>query len=450
MSFTPQQKFERYQRSTPRIYKVGENPVITALLQGFSESDAEVSQQIENTKAQLFVRTAEGNYLNKLATSLGVNRPVELGLDDATFQELIPNLSLKAKQVRKAFYDTSDVFWGPLFSRASLESANAAPFNISPGDLLVIKTESSEIQTIKVLTADVATPGAATAEEVQIMLSRLTNATVSIIEDQLTGDERINIRTDTPGPRGSIEIYDTSTMVGNTKIDFPISKVDLRDRDQRVMIYEIKPNEVIIEIPAIVPALRRTLKGSHHFHEDSTLESPVAPALGTWVGSFFYDVSGSSGQSFTVTRQKCKLDQTITKNNIYTSIVVDDNSSFENTTGRLVFGFGTSRQEQPVRYRGIPNSKTILVDPAYIFQFDHPADEYINVISDTTAYTPRRDGSDYAIYMTSPSGAREAVQEILRSLAAAGILVNFVILAPRYKFVIDNPYISTDDPEIND
>ena len=77
-----QSKINRFYRSIPRIYKPGENPVITALLKAFAASDCETAQQIQNTKAQLFIKTAEGVPLNQLANSLGVSRPVELGLTD--------------------------------------------------------------------------------------------------------------------------------------------------------------------------------------------------------------------------------------------------------------------------------------------------------------------------------------------------------------------------------
>lgn len=437
-------KIEKFIRSTPKIYKPGENPVITAFLKAFAGEDDEACTQIANTKAQLFVRTAEGQPLNKLANSLGVSRPVELGLDDATFQELIPNLSLKAKQVRKAFYDTSDVFWGPLFSRANIETANFETFDLQVGDQLVIKIDAKETQTIAVLTGDVVTPGAATAEEVVNILSRINGATPSIIEDAISGDVKISLRTDTPGPLGAIEIFDTSTIIGTGKLEFPVTKRELRDQDQRVMIYEIRPNEVLIEIPAVVPALRRTLKGSHHFHQDSTLEGPVAPANGIWQGSFLFDEDGKYS-SYTVTGQNAKLDALVQKGTIQTSIVVDDTSKIEDVNGFVVFGWGTEAEEAAVRIRGVPNSKTILIDPAYIFQNDHPVGSYINIISERKAYSPRRAGTDLPIYLTSPSGAREAVQEILKTLAAAGIILNFVVLAPSYKYLQDNPYISDDN-----
>lgn len=443
MAFSTQDKLDRYIRTIPQVYKPGENPVITALLKAFSGVDAEVSQQIENTKAQLFVRTAEGKYLDRLANSLGVSRPVELGLDDSTFQELIPNLSLKPKQIRKAFYDTADVFWGPLFSRTNVTSNNFGPFNLIVGDEFKLKVDGGAEQTVKILSGDIAISGAATVEEVQLILSKFQGVTVSIIEDALSGDDYINIRTNTPGPTGSIEIVASSGFVPS-KLDFTNELRQLIQQDQRVMIYEIRPNEVIIEIPAVVPALRRTLKGSHHFHQDGTLESAVAPENGIWEGSFFYDVSGDT-QSFTVTGQNCELQEVIFKNDVKTSVIVDSTIKIEESSGLLVFGWGTDREEQPVKYRGIPNSATILIDPSYIFQFEHGIGESINVLSATSPHIPSKDGNDLPIYMTSPSGAREAVERILRTLAAAGIIVNFVVLAPNYKYLQDNPYITSDD-----
>ena len=48
-----EEKIERFFRSVPKVYKAGENPVITAFLRAFATSDCETAQQIQNTKAQL-------------------------------------------------------------------------------------------------------------------------------------------------------------------------------------------------------------------------------------------------------------------------------------------------------------------------------------------------------------------------------------------------------------
>lgn len=427
----------------PKIYNPEANPVIAALLLAISESDNEIATQISNGKDQIFVRSATGQNLDKLANSLGVSRPSGLGLSDTDFQELVPNLSLKPKQIKKAFYDTSDVFWGPLFSRTNITSNNAATYNVSPGDQFKIKVDNGDIQTIEALSGEIDTPGAATAEEMQTILSKIDGVTVTIIDDALTGDDYLNIRTNTPGSVGTIEILD-STMISASKLDFTLGTYDILDLDQRVSIYNISPNELIIELPSIVPSLRRTLKGSHHFHDDGTLEPPRGTEQGIWAGSFLFNPDGSGG-NFTLTSQKATLQQSISKGNILTSLTVDDTSLFENSTGDIMLNFGKGTQEVPISYRGIPNANTILIDPSYVFANDHSSGEIINVISSRTSYTPRVEGQDLAIYLTSPSDARQTVQAIMSTLKAGGIVITFVILAPEYKYILDNPYLTSDD-----
>jgi len=430
-------KFDRYTRNIPKVYKPRVNPNIKALLKAWATGDDEIVIQLQNTKAQLFIRNAEGGFLDRLASGVGVSRPSALGLLDEEFQELVPNLSLKAKQIRKIFYDTMDVFWGPLFSRSNTETANIAPFNVSTGDAFKVKIDGGDEQEIKALAGDIAIPGAATAQEIANILGRVKGATISIITDQLTGDESINIRTNSPGAKGSVEII-TSSMVGSTKLDFTVKKFRITDLDQRTAIYQLRPRELIIELPAIVPALRRTLRGSHHIHADSTLEPPVAPANGVWQGSFLF---APTGAPYTTTRQVATLQQTVLAGNVVPTLIVSDADDIPNEPGKLIFDWGGSQEEVPVGYISRPNDNTLLLDPGHVFAEDHFAGEQINVVlPDLKPAIPRTSGEDLAIYLTSPAGARQIVEDILRTLAAAGIIINFLVLLPTYKYICENPY----------
>lgn len=439
---------QRYIATLPKAFNPEFNRVMYALIYAIALSDDEVEAQIEEAKKQLFVRTATGRNLERIANSLGVAKPQSLGLTDKEFQELIPNLSLKPKNIRKAFYDTADIFWGPMYSRANVKSSNFAPFAVGTGDEILVSINNGPLQTIKVLNGEIAASGFATAEEMQKILSRVSGATAEILEESLTGNKYLNLRTNTPGSTGSVEIF-ASSMIGVNKLDFGVASYDILSLDQRVVVYNVNANELLIEIPAVIPALRRTLRGSHHFHANASIEPPRGQTQGLWQGSFIFSPNGQTNV-FTITKQSCKLQQMIQKGNIYTSVAVDDNTPFSAATGELIFGFGTDQQEGPVKYRGIPNQNTILIDPGYVFKFDHSTGSNINVISDKQPYTPNKSGKDLAVYLTSPSGAREVVQAILSSLAAAGIIVKFKVLAPTYKYIIDNPYISDDDAPTSD
>jgi len=366
-----EKKIERYKQFIPSVFKPGINPVITALLESWAQSDDTIVTQIQETKAQLFVRTADGQFLDRLGSGVAVDRPSELGMLDEDFQKLIPNLSFKAKQVRKIFYETMDIFWGPLFSRINVQSANSAPFNVSSGDEILIKVDGTAEQSRVAKATDIAIAGAATAQEMIDILNNLTDITASIIEDQITGDEFVNIRTNTPGNRGSLQINSTSSMISALKLDFTAvvdKKVRITDLSQRTVIYEVRDRELIIELPVTVPTLRRTLLGSHHFHADATLEPAVPPENGIWQGSFLFS---PTGELYTVTSQSVISEETVTAGTVITQLTVDDASNIPDSTGFLIFNWGLTNEEQPVKYFGRPNDKTLLIDPAHLFAETH-------------------------------------------------------------------------------
>lgn len=442
---------KRYFSTIPSVFNPEVNRVIYAFLYAIALSDDDIANAIDQAHKDLFVRTATGANLVRLAASLGVQKPPTLGLNDTDFQNLIPNLSLKPKVIKKAFYDTADIFWGPLFSRANLTSNNSATYDLVDGDVFTLALDSGVEQSVKVMPGDVVALGFATADEVVAILNKFKGLTASVITNVQTGNKFVNIRTNTVGSVGKIQILNCTGFTP-LKVDFAQGTYTILNLQQRVCAYNVNSNELILEIPAIIPALKRTLKGSHHWHTDATIEDPEPPSNGVWQGSFFFSPTGANGSN-TITSQRCTLGTAITRGQVYPSIVVDNTSLIKNQSGMLMFDYGISTngkvvQEGPVRYRAVPNSNTILLDPSYVFKHDHSTSCKINVILKPQAYVPRRNGTDLAIYMTSPSSARQIVQNILLSLKAAGVTIKFVIRAPKYKYIIDNPYLPEIEPNV--
>jgi len=430
-------KFEKYKRTIPNLYRPGINPVITAILKAFAKGDDDVVCNLKLTKNQLFTRTGAGQFLDRLGANVGVSRPSALGLLDEDFQELIPNQSLKAKQIRQIFYDNADVFWGPLFSRVNVSTINAETWDLSADDVISVSIDGGPVQDIRVLSTDIAIPGSATAEELANVLSRVDGATVSIIDSVATGLTTVNLRTDTVGPRGSIQ-FSESTGLDPLKVDFPVGRrFRITDLEQRTAIYEINSRELIIELPATVPALRRTLRGSHHLHANATIEAPDSTSGEVFQGSFIY---GPSTTPYTLTGQSAVLQQDIREGDVLTSITVSD-SDIIPESGFLIFDFGNKQEEQAVGFISVPNANTILLDPSYRFQREHLTGAKIRLLQESLqSQTPRRNGNDLAFYLTSPAEARLIVQDFLRNLAAEGVILNFEVLLPEYDYLCANPY----------
>jgi hypothetical protein len=434
-------KYNKFKTTLPKIFKVGTNPIITALVKALAESDESIIHALDAAKAQLFVRTASGKYLDVLAADFGIRRPPILGISDSDFRNLVPNLSIKPKQIRKAFYDTMRAFWGDLFQKANLYAGNLEPFNVVTGDDLKISIDNGDIQTLRILSGDLQLDGAATSEELARLINeQLSGITAEIIFDPASGTDRLNIRTDTPGPTGTLHIVEGS-MAHAFKLDLDTTKVyKITDLAQRTVIYELENREILIEIPAILPILRRTLRGSHHFHEDATLKGPIPPLNGVWQGSFLFDETAP----YTVGGVRCRLENPLIAGQVYSTLVteaIENASEFPNEMGYIVFNHGLD-SEFPIRYLGRPNDRTLVIDPTYRFKKTHAAGSYVNIIRSLNAYVPRTTGEDYAVYLTSPSSARLEVQQLLETLAAAGVRVTFVVLLPEYKYLTDddNPY----------
>lgn len=129
-------KFKRLVKSMPGLYRPEVNTMIGGLLKAWGLSDDDIVVQLKETKKQLFETDASDRYLDYLANNVGVSRTPELGIEDADFRNLIPVLSYYPKQVRQTIIALLDVFWGPGFTRANVNSGNIETFDFSPEAVL--------------------------------------------------------------------------------------------------------------------------------------------------------------------------------------------------------------------------------------------------------------------------------------------------------------------------
>lgn len=369
-------KLAKMQRFVPGIYKPQTNAMVKGLLYAWSYEDDQIVQAIQDAKEQIYVKTAQFQYLDSLGSNVGVFRPSSIGLADAQYRELIPALSFYPKQVVPTIRKVLSVFFG----------ANN-----------------------------------------------------------------------------------------------PLVKVN-----------EVNPNEIVIQIPASVPALRRSLKGSQHFHDyrgtitavdnigkTVTVDIGITKALTVdeiqnayfGVGNKDYPIlsnsAGSTGvtiqfaasidlsgltagdvfnvagvnnypgsfvpnklATFTVTKKRGTIGQALTAGNIYPILTMQDASGIPDTTGKVVFNYGMPNQEGPINYFGRPNNSTILLDPSYVFTKDHTIGEVVNV-SVLPYQAPRIDGSDYSVYLVGVEAARILAQQIVENVLAVGIVVRWIVVDPK-------------------
>lgn len=340
------EKFKRLVKSMPGLYRPEVNTMIGGLLKAWGLSDDDVVVQLKETKKQIFEQDASDRYLDYLANNVGVSRTAELGIEDADFRNLIPVLSYYPKQVRQTIVALLDVFWGPGFTRANVNSGNIETYDFSPENVLTgqvtfqkgnslvtgtgtqfltevqpgqyIKAASNSgklyakvsaiiddtklllsavpagLQTQVNVTGVVAsvreleyevdngadrrkirfkpnafeTLSAVTANELVSAINsdpeHNKNITASVFIDPLAGN-KLNLRTNTPGLQGSIEILGGDAN-DPSRLNFPLVK----QIETKCAVYEINPNEIVVRIPSSVPVLRRKLQGSAHPKQTKT------------------------------------------------------------------------------------------------------------------------------------------------------------------------------------
>jgi hypothetical protein len=260
-----------------------------------------------------------------------------------------------------------------------------------------------------------------------------------------------------------------------------------------VRIAELKPNEIVIQIPSSVPALRRSLKGSLHFHNysgaitsiDNIAKTITIDLAGTQKNLVLDELKdavlgqelltykilsntvGNSGvilqfevtedlsllnlskkfmianvpnyqgsffpdltRSFTLKKERGVINQNIVAGNLYPTLVMQDASGIPDAPGRLVFDFGNGNQEEDIKYFGRPNNTTLLIDSSYAFLKNHSIGSVVNVMV-KPYIKPAINGEDLSIYFVGVTAARILAQQIVESVVAAGVVVRWQIVYPR-------------------
>lgn len=478
-------KINKILDTIPKYFNVRDNPVWRALLTSHGLEDERISQQVREANNQIFVEKAEGRFLDQLGQNFSIFRPGDLNLSDVRYRELIKALSFAPKQVRSTIYRILDIFFDSTFSHYSLESRKGGPYDLSLHRSLVYSTENDQSSqgskrvirdggvdgvdtlrvantnelyvgmdieisdsnnnivntSIRLLTENVIT----TQHDTSQFLSRnnpvivfKTYSTIVFDEDDfediskasanevvdainkksktLTAETaslglRVVIRTNTPGYSGSLEV------LGGTAND-QLSFERYPTRDLIVSVSEVRSNELIVRMPFSIPTLRRTLRGSHHIHKNAAIQE-------NWAGSFLFD----NRVNYTIQKISTSLSLGLVKSQSLTQLAARDTSSFPNEGGFLAINFGRVNQELGIPYLARPNNSTLLIDPSYKLKQSHAVDSKIyKMIKEPT--NVRRNGDDYAVYLTGSIKARIAIQDLIRSVVTAGVRIRFDITSP--------------------
>ena len=196
---------------------------------------------------------------------------------------------------------------------------------------------------------------------------------------------------------------------------------------------------MVIVLPSSPAIVTRNTKGGAYLHLNAV--------TGDWEGPHLFDPRATysvSSVATTLADQDSGVvgDQGIkagdVRNTLLTATIP---SGFDSDGGHFILDFGLSTEEGPIRYLKIPNDNTLVIDPSYVFQKDHAVGTDLRYLRSVSPPTVSLDGTDFATHITGLAQARLALQDLIRGLIAAGVIIRFVVLLPEYRF--SNPSLDT-------
>lgn len=497
-------KLAKMQRYVPSVYRPTSNVNIKGLLEAWATEDDLVVSSIADTKEQIYVATAQLDYLDSLAANVGVFRPRYLYLSDTLFRLLVPALSYYPKQVVPTIYKVLDVFFGrgglvPGLQEYSFALVDiGSPSGLQIGDTITIAgvefvagTTNDGLNFRINTDEDSATNIALTS----LSLAKAIRNSGSFLSAVVSESGVINVVSTLVG---MAKWYVTSSRSVCWEPGLPSSGFTQYSTSDNpdIKVTEISPNEVNIQIPYAVSAFRRSLIGACHlsgycgtitsiddanhnivvqFYQDryasrsiavdeligmsfsqggfteeildNTVSTAGAVTLHFSIGAdltrytqdkqFVVIDSNYPGShipnpnaEFTLTSYRGILGQNIVAGSTHTTLTMTDASSIPDDTGTLVLDFGKGNEESGIRYLGRPNNRLLSIDASYVFEKDHAIGEVVTVIVQPYR-APRGNGSDYSAYLVDVEYARLLAQDIVETLVAAGIVVNWTVVPPQ-------------------
>jgi hypothetical protein len=236
--------------------------------------------------------------------------------------------------------------------------------------------------------------------------------TITDVSGGLVGDAYVEWENPAGIPETTLQGDEEGMLFFNPK------RFTLNSKVNYAAAYQTENRLLEVFIPATTRVVRREREGAAHLQES-------VPSIVDEYGPYVFDTS----KPYVIGGEECSTTQTVDEN-INLIVEVDDASDIPDSQGKLVFGFGTSKEEGPVPYISRPSSTQILINPSYTFQNVHEAGTNISLVAQDFPYDVARDGSDFPFYITDVVSGRIYAQDLINLVAATGIRVIITVLYP--------------------
>ena len=196
-----------YLRNLLANFRPDVNPNWEALTAAIGDRDQEMFDLLEDIKKELSFLSADGVYLDRIASNLKIIRDYRVGMSDISFRKYIYTMSFAPKQIKKTIDDILDIFYSKEHTTAYVATTVYETFALKDGWTLEYTVDKTNIETITFVTDNFVNINAATAMEVVNAIN--SQALYSFAAPDYNLQNNVNyvrVYTNTLGTSGSIEI----------------------------------------------------------------------------------------------------------------------------------------------------------------------------------------------------------------------------------------------------
>lgn len=192
----------------------------SALMGSIATSDCDLENLFIEVRKQLFIDTAEGGYLDKLGSNVGIVRPSLLGMVDEDFREFIKLQTYYPKQIRQLLFRLMELFYGRDTIKANIRSVATGPFIVFDGATLKILVDGNTEYEVTFSSSAFNDPNSVLPQEIAAQINAQVSEGVfaSTYFNAIDKLEYVELFTNTFGPVGAIEVLGGSA---NRFLKFP-------------------------------------------------------------------------------------------------------------------------------------------------------------------------------------------------------------------------------------
>ena len=144
-------------------------------------------------------------------------------------------------------------------------------------------------------------------------------------------------------------------------------------------------------------------------------------------GPYMWDLSAP----YVISSLTSNIQQQVKAGSIIRTLQITGPNNIPDAEGFVIFGFGTEKEEGPIRYLYKPTDNSLQMDPAYTFKFTHNIGDAVTMIRRKGAHVMSGSAAEYPLYITDPGIARETLKAVMTEVKSVGIFIDFIIRYPQ-------------------